>query len=166
MTTNTLSRLDMSKVRQVIAMLTQIPEKQVIDGSTYTDTSVWAQFITVTPLTSESIGVEAKFDAENNREIITSTRETMIAIKAYGEVCYLLIEDLSTQLQTYIAQQLFKVMGGGFVCGSEIKHYPEDPIEGKPQATQLNLTLSHIHRIESSLTHGESVIISTLKESI
>lgn len=156
----------MSKVRQLIAMLTQTPEKYVIDGSTYIDTSAWSHFITVTPQTSEPIGVEVKFDAENNREIITSTRETMIAIKDYGELCYLLIEDLSTQLQTYIAQQLFKALGEGFVCESEIQHYPEDRIEGKPQTTQLNLTLSHIHRIESSLTHGESVIITTLKESI
>lgn len=65
METTTLSRLNLDKLRQIIVLLTRLPEERVLDGSVYTDVSKWDDFITVTPLVSHSIGTEVKFEAEN-----------------------------------------------------------------------------------------------------
>nr|WP_308410063.1 hypothetical protein [Providencia stuartii] len=166
METTTLSRLNLDKLRQIIVLLTRLPEERVLDGSVYTDVSKWDDFITVTPLVSHSIGTEVKFEAENSREVVTTTRETTVSITAQGKQAFLLIEDLAAQMHTYLALQQLKAMGAGLVHGSEIQYFPEEEPEGKQQRAQLNLTLSHIHRIESSLTYGESVVITTLKEPL
>ena len=166
MAIHTLTRLDMDALRQAIALIGHFSEQRVIDGSVQTDTSGWYYVIKVSPLTSELIGTEVKFVGDQVQEIVTTTRETTVSICAFGGETYGLIEDLSTQFQTHIAQQLLKKLGVGIVKESAIKHATEDPVDGKPQQTQLDLTLSHIHRIESLLTSGESVIITTLKDPI
>ncbi|HGN1344041.1 TPA: hypothetical protein ACKRMM_005880 [Pseudomonas aeruginosa] len=164
MAITTLSQLDMREVRRTIAEVSQLREKLVIDGDDETDVSDWEYFISVNRLPSEPIGTEIKFDATNEKEIVTSTYETSISINAFGKNAYLIIEKLSTSIRTSYAQQLFKRIGVGVVRSSQIRNLPTAIAGGKEQRAQFDLVLSHIHRIEAPLNRGESVVITTQKD--
>lgn len=153
----------MRAVRRTIAEVSQLPEDKVIDGNGETDISKWKYFISVNQLTSEPIGTEIKFDTTNEKEIVTSTYETSISINAFGRNAYLIIEKLSTSIRTSYAQQLFKQIGVGVVRSSQIRSMPTAIAGGKEQRAQFDLVLSHIHRIETPLNRGGSVVITTQK---
>ncbi len=154
----------MREVRRTIAEVSQLREELVIDGDDETDVSDWEYFISVNRLPSEPIGTEIKFDATNEKEIVTSTYETSISINAFGRNAYLIIEKLSTSIRTSYAQQLFKRIGVGVVRSSQIRNLPTAIAGGKERRAQFDLVLSHIHRIEAPLNRGESVVITTQKD--
>nr|WP_282562108.1 hypothetical protein [Providencia stuartii] len=164
MAITTLSQLDMRAVRRTIAEVSQLREELVIDGDDGVDVSDWEYFISVSRLPSEPIGTEIKFDATNEKEIVTSTYETSISINSFGRNAYLIIEKLSTSIRTSYAQQLFKRIGVGVVRSSQIRNLPTAIAGGKEQRAQFDLVLSHIHRIEAPLNRGESVVITTQKD--
>lgn len=163
MAITTLLRLDMKAVRLAIAKVSQLPEDKVIDGNGETDVSEWKYFISVNQLNSDPIGTEIKFDGSNEKEIITTTRETIISINAFGKNAYQLLETFESSLNTSFAQQLFKAIGAGIVRKSQIRNLPTAIAGGKEQRAQIDLTLSHNHRIETPLNRGESVVITTQK---
>lgn len=160
MAITTLSRLDMKAVRRAIAKVSQLRDDDVIDGNGETDVSGRKFFISVNQLTSDPIGTEIKFDGLNEKEIITTTRETIISVNAFGNNAYILLENLSTALSTHFAQQLFKSTGAGIVRKSQIRNLPTAIAGGKEQRAQIDLTLSHIHRMEAPLNRGETVDIT------
>ncbi|WP_337051362.1 phage neck terminator protein [Proteus terrae] len=164
MAITTLSQLDMREVRRTIAKVSQLHEDDVIDGNGETDVSKRKFFVSVNQLTSDPIGTEIKFDATNEKEIVTSTYETSISINAFGRNAYLIIEKISTSIRTSYAQQLFKRIGVGVVRSSQIRNLPTAIAGGKEQRAQFDLVLSHIHRIEAPLNRGESVVITTQKD--
>ncbi|MCT9020829.1 hypothetical protein NMC40_18675 [Proteus mirabilis] len=164
MAITTLSRLDMKAVRRVIAKVSQLPEDRVIDGNGEADVSTWKYFISVNQLTSDPIGTEIKYDGLNEKEIITTTRETIISVNAFGNNAYLLLENFSSALSTHFVQQLFKDTGAGIVRKSQIRNLPTAISGGKEQRAQIDLTLSHNHRIEAPLNRGESVVVTTQKD--
>ncbi|MEK2481918.1 hypothetical protein AAAA28_01455 [Providencia stuartii] len=153
----------MKAVRRVIAKVSQLPEDRVIDGNGEADVSTWKYFISVNQLTSDPIGTEIKYDGLNEKEIITTTRETIISVNAFGNNAYLLLENFSSALSTHFAQQLFKTIGAGIVRKSQIRNLPTAISGGKEQRAQIDLTLSHNQRIEAPLNRGESVVITTQK---
>ncbi len=154
----------MREVRRTIAKVSQLHEDDVIDGNGETDVSKRKFFVSVNQLTSDPIGTEIKFDATNEKEIVTSTYETSISINAFGRNAYLIIEKISTSIRTSYAQQLFKRIGVGVVRSSQIRNLPTAIAGGKEQRAQFDLVLSHIHRIEAPLNRGESVVITTQKD--
>lgn len=137
-----------------------MPEDKVIDGNGEMDVSGWPFFVSVNQLTSEPIGTEIKFDGVNEQEIITTTRETIISINAFGKNAYQLIENLSTSINTTFAQQLFKKIDAGVVRKSQIRNLPTAIAGGKEERAQIDLTISHIHRMATPLRRGESVDIT------
>ncbi|HHR5857045.1 TPA: phage neck terminator protein [Providencia alcalifaciens] len=164
MAITTRSRLDLRAVRQVIAKVSQLPDDKVIDGNDEIDVSAWAYFISVNQVTSETIGTEIKFDSKTETETVTTTRETVISINAFGKNAYQLLETFETSLSTAFAQQLFKDIGAGIVRQSPIRNLPTAIAGGKEHRAQIDLTLSHNHRIETPLNRGESVTISIKKD--
>ncbi|QXF36312.1 hypothetical protein CE143_20240 [Photorhabdus luminescens] len=121
-------------------------------------------FITVNRVTSELMGEEYKFNARKEVEIITVTRETIISINAFGKNSYLLIEKLASVLSTSYAQTLFKRLGAGIVRKSQVRNLPTAIAGGKEQRAQIDLTLSHIHRIEAPVNRAEAVNITVYKD--
>ncbi|MDF7679102.1 hypothetical protein PT300_00090 [Enterobacteriaceae bacterium ESL0689] len=159
MAITTLSQLDMKAVRQTIAAVLQLPEDRVIDGNEETDISALDYFISVSSVTSDLIGEERRFDGVTEAEIITSTRETLISVNAFGPNACLIIEKLSSSLSTHYAQQQFKQIPAGIVRKPQIRNLPTAIAGGKEQRAQIDLTLSHIHRIAAPLNRGETVDI-------
>ncbi|MEQ1969301.1 hypothetical protein ABLA30_20465 [Xenorhabdus nematophila] len=167
MDTTTLSQLDMRAVRQTIAtVLKSRKELPVLDGDGETDVSDMNHFITVNRVTSELIGEEYKFDAdrEAEAEIITVTRETIVSVNAFGKNAYLIIEKLATVLRTSYAQSLLTRIGAGLVRKSQIRNLPTAIAGGKEQRAQIDLTLSHIHRIETPMNQARTVDITLYED--
>ncbi|WP_246593345.1 LIC_12616 family protein [Photorhabdus akhurstii] len=142
----------------------KLPESLVLDADCETDLSDMQSFITVNRVTSELMGEEYKFNARKEVEIITVTRETIISINAFGKNSYLLIEKLASVLSTSYAQTLFKRLGAGIVRKSQVRNLPTAIAGGKEQRAQIDLTLSHIHRIEAPVNRAEAVNITVYKD--
>lgn len=157
-------QLDMSDVRKVIARISQLPENLVIDGNDEIDVSDLQSFLLVRRLPFKLIGTERKFDAVNEKEIVTSTYETPIAITAFGKNAYSIIEILSASIKTTYAQQLFECIGVGVIRFYQLLDESAAIAADKPNQAQIDLVLSHIHRIETPLYRGRSVIITTKKD--
>ncbi|TDB43221.1 hypothetical protein C5468_24190 [Photorhabdus luminescens subsp. mexicana] len=121
-------------------------------------------FITVNRVTSELIGEEYKFNAKKEVEIITLTRETLISVNAFGKNSYLIIEKLASVLSTSYAQSLLIRIGAGLVRKSQIRNLPTAIAGGKEQRAQIDLTFSHIHRIEAPLYQAKTVDITVHKD--
>ncbi|WP_240043074.1 phage neck terminator protein [Photorhabdus luminescens] len=164
MDTTTLSQLDMRAVRQTIATVLKLPESVVLDSDGETDVSDMTSFITVNRVTSELIGEEYKFNAKKEVEIITLTRETLISVNAFGKNSYLIIEKLASVLSTSYAQSLLIRIGAGLVRKSQIRNLPTAIAGGKEQRAQIDLTFSHIHRIEAPLYQAKTVDITVHKD--
>ncbi|WP_323857625.1 phage neck terminator protein [Xenorhabdus doucetiae] len=166
MDTTTLSQLDMRAVRQMIAtVLTSRNGKvPVLDGDGETDVSDMPYFITVNRVTSELIGEEYKFNAKKEVEIITVTRETLISVNAFGKNSYLIIEKLASVLSTSYAQSLLTRIGAGLVRKSQVRNLPTAIAGGKEQRAQIDLTLSHIHRIETPVNQARTVDITVYED--
>ncbi|CDM88175.1 Putative phage protein [Xenorhabdus bovienii] len=155
----------MRAVRQTIAtVLKSRKELPVLDGDGETDVSDMNHFITVNRVTSELIGEEYKFDADREVEIITVTRETLISVNAFGKNSYLIIEKLATVLRTSYAQSLLTRIGAGLVRKSQIRNLPTAIAGGKEQRAQIDLTLSHIHRIETPMNQARTVDITVYED--
>ncbi|KLU15079.1 hypothetical protein AFK69_16170 [Xenorhabdus sp. GDc328] len=164
MDTTTLSQLDMRAVRQMIATVLKLPESVVLDADGETDVSDMQSFITVNRVTSEMMGEEYKFDAREEVEIITVTRESVISVNAFGKNSYLIIEKLATVLRTSYAQSLLTRIGAGLVRKSQIRNLPTAIAGGKEQRAQIDLTLSHIHRIETPMNQAKTVDITVYED--
>ncbi|WP_445496678.1 phage neck terminator protein [Photorhabdus sp. SF281] len=148
----------------MIATALKLPESHVLDADGETDVSDMQSFITVNRVTSESMGEEYKFNAKKEIEIITVTRETLISVNAFGNNAYLIIEKLASVLSTSYAQTLFKRIGAGIVRKSQVRNLPTAIAGGKEQRAQIDLTLSHIHRIEAPVNRAEAVDITIYKD--
>ncbi|MDC9606859.1 LIC_12616 family protein [Xenorhabdus griffiniae] len=164
MDTTTLSQLDMRAVRQMIATVLKLPESVVLDADGETDVSDIQSFITVNRVTSELMGEEYKFNARKEVEIITVTRETLISVNAFGKNAYLIIEKFASVLRTSYAQSLLTSMGAGLVRKSQIRNLPTAIAGGKEQRAQIDLTLSHIHRIETPINQAKTVDITVYED--
>ncbi|PVZ86708.1 hypothetical protein C9426_14930 [Serratia sp. S1B] len=142
----------------------QLSDERVIDGNVETDVSALDYFVSINSIASDLIGEEIKFDGINETEVITSTRETTVSVNAFGKNAYQLIEKLSSSLSTHYAQQQFKKLGAGIVRKSSLRNLPTSIAGGKEQRAQLDLTLSHIHRINTPLNRGDSVDITLYED--
>ncbi|EQC1411723.1 phage neck terminator protein [Providencia rettgeri] len=161
----TRSQLDMKALKHAIATVLKLPEDVVIESHSHVDVSKLNHFITIGVISSELIGEENRFDAANELEIITASRSTTLSINAYGANAYQLIEKLSSVLATHYANQIFKqLVDASVLKKSEVRNLPTAIAGGQEQRAQIDLTLSHIHRIESQLNRGESVVITTFKD--
>lgn len=154
----------MKAVRQTIATVLSLPEKLVFDADGEQDISGIPSFITVGVVTSQPIGSEYKFIADDEKEVITQSRVTTVSINAYGQNAYLIIEKLSSSLRTSFAQQRLKSAGATVLSASAIRNLPTAIAGGKEQRAQMDLTISHIHRIETQMNRAETVDISLHEE--
>ncbi|WP_235428354.1 MULTISPECIES: phage neck terminator protein [Xenorhabdus] len=148
----------------MIATVLKLPESVVLDADGETDVSDMQSFITVNRVTSEMMGEEYKFDAREEVEIITVTRESVISVNAFGKNSYLIIEKLATVLRTSYAQSLLTRIGAGLVRKSQIRNLPTAIAGGKEQRAQIDLTLSHIHRIETPMNQAKTVDITVYED--
>lgn len=155
----------MKALKQAIATVLKLPDDTVIESHNRVDVSSLSRFITVGVISSELIGEENRFDAVHELEIITASRSTTISINAYGANSYQLIEKLSSVLATHYANHIFKqYVNASVLQKSEVRNLPTAIAGGQEQRAQIDLTLSHIHRIEAPLNRGESVVITTFKD--
>ncbi|PHM54535.1 hypothetical protein Xekk_02521 [Xenorhabdus sp. KK7.4] len=154
----------MRAVRRTVAEVLKLPESQVLDGDGETDVSELDWFITVNRVTSDMRGEEYRFDAKREVEIITVSRETIISVNAFGKNAYLIIEKFASVLRTSHAQQLLTRLGAGLVRKSQIRNLPTAIAGGKEQRAQIDLTLSHIHRIETPINQAKTVDITVYED--
>jgi len=147
----------MRAVRQTIATVLELPSDLVLDANLSPDVSALKSFITVGIVSSQQVGNEYKFNGGNEKEIITASRLTTVSVNAYGVNAYLLIEKLASLFRTSKAKQMFKRNRLTILKTSAIRNLPTAIAGGFEQRAQIDLTISHIHRIETLINRIDSV---------
>lgn len=150
----------MTVVRRLIAEVLSLPENIVFDANKEQDVSGIKAFLTVQVSFSDALGSERKYDSTNEREIITTVRNSTISINAFGNNAYQLIEKLVTSLKFSAIQQQFKSLGFSILSTSQIRNLATVISNAKEERAQVDLIANHIHRVSMSLGYGDSVDIN------
>ncbi|MCF2964506.1 hypothetical protein LXP63_14575 [Yersinia pestis subsp. pestis] len=159
----TVWQLDLKAVRQTIAEVLSLPSELVLDADEMPDVSALKAFITIGRVTSEPLGSEYRFDGMTEREAVTVSRLTVLSVNAYGRNAYPIIEKLASALALSAAQSSLKHAGAAVLKLSPIRNLPTAIAGGFEQRAQIDITLSHIHRVEAQVNRAETVEI-TLQE--
>lgn len=106
-------------------------------------------YLTLNLLTSALKGREYKF-FENEKEVITSTREAVVTINAYGKNSNFIIEKLNTLFYSSEFLKGLKKIGLGLVAVSPIRNLSLIVGGGVEERANIDLTLSYINRVEVS----------------
>lgn len=159
----TVWQLDLKAVRQTIAEVLSLHSELVLDADEMPDVSALEAFITVGRLTSEPLGSEYRFDGMVEKESVVVSRLTVLSVNAYGKNAYPIIEKLASALALSAAQTSLTHAGAAILKLSPIRNLPAAIAGGFEQRANIDITLSHIHRIEAQVNRAETVEI-ILKE--
>lgn len=157
MAITTVSRLDMTEVRRMIAEVLTLPESIVFDANNMQDVSRLDRFITVLNSYQSDIGTEIKFDGVNEEEIASTARELTISVNAYGKNSYDLLCKLTESMRLTPVWQRLKRLGMGYLRCSQIRSLPTTIAGGKEQRAQVDLTFSINPIVKVSVNRGDTV---------
>ena len=157
MAITTVSRLDMTEVRRMIAEVLTLPESIVFDANNMQDVSRLDRFITVLNSYQSDIGTEIKFDGVNEEEIASTARELTISVNAYGKNSYDLLCKLTESMRLTPVWQRLKHLGMGYLRCSQIRSLPTTIAGGKEQRAQVDLTFSINPIVKISVNRGDTV---------
>ena len=157
MAITTVSRLDMTEVRRMIAEVLTLPESIVFDANNMQDVSRLDRFITVLNSYQSDIGTEIKFDGVNEEEIASTARELTISVNAYGKNSYDLLCKLTESMRLTPVWQRLKHLGMGYLRCSQIRSLPTTIAGGKEQRAQVDLTFSINPIVKVSVNRGDTV---------
>lgn len=157
MAITTVSRLDMTAVRRMIAEVLTLPESIVFDANNMQDVSRLDRFITVLNSYQSDIGTEIKFDGVNEEEIASTARELTISVNAYGKNSYDLLCKLTESMRLTPVWQRLKHLGVGYLRCSQIRSLPTTIAGGKEQRAQVDLTFSINPIVKVSVNRGDTV---------
>lgn len=139
--------LDLTGLRQTIAKVLTLPNDRVRD-SYVKALNDKAPYITATLLTSTLKGREYKFNQE--KEYITTTREAVVQISAFGRNSVALLDKFNSLLYTSEILKEFKKIKVGLVSVSPIRNLTTNVGGGFEERGSIDLVLSYINRVEVS----------------
>ncbi|WP_409323186.1 phage neck terminator protein [Serratia marcescens] len=131
----------------------------VLDADEMPDVSALKAFLTVGRVSSEPLGQEYRFDGAHERETVTVSRLTVLSVNAYGRNAYPLIEKLGSALSTSAAQSALKRAGAAIMRLSPTRNLPTAIAGGFEQRAQIDISLSHVHRVEAQVYRAQTVEI-------
>lgn len=135
-------------LKVLIAKALNVDESLVRDSYSKTLNDKEA-YLTLHLLTSTQKGREYKF-FEGEKEVITSTREAVVSVNAYGNNSNFIIEKLNACFYASEFLKGLKILGLGLVTVSPIRNLSLTVGGGVEERASIDLTLSHITRIEAS----------------
>ena len=138
----------MTGLKVLIAKALNVDESLVRDSYSKTLNDKTA-FLTLHLLTSTQKGHEYKF-FKGEKEVITSTREAVVSVNAYGNNANFVIEKLNACFYASEFLKGLKNLGLGLVTVSPIRNLSLTVGGGVEERASIDLTLSHITRIEAS----------------
>ena len=100
-------------------------------------------------LTSTQKGREYKF-IEGEKEVITSTREAVVSVNAFGKKCELHNRKIKHPFYSSECLKELKILGLGLVTISPIRNLSQIVGGGVEERASIDLTLSYINRVEVS----------------
>lgn len=155
----------MTAVNRTVAVVLQLPDDRVINAEDEIDVSSFDYFITVFNTYETETGAEIKFNAIDETETVTASREVTLSINAYGHNARQIIEKLVSSMRFSSTAKHFTKIGLGFVSSSQIRSLPTAISGGKEQRAQVDLIFSCIHRLQDDdVNRGETVTILTKKD--
>ena len=143
-----MQALDLTGLKVLIAKALNVDESLVRDSYSKTLNDKTA-FLTVHLLTSTQKGREYKF-FKGEKEVITSTREAVVSVNAYGNNANFIIEKLNACFYASEFLKGLKNLGLGLVTVSPIRNLSLTVGGGVEERASIDLTLSYITRIEAS----------------
>ena len=115
-----MQALDLTGLRVLIAKALNVNESLVRDSYSKTLNDKTA-FLTLHLLTSTQKGREYKF-FKGEKEVITSTREAIVSVNAYGNNANFIIEKLNSLFYASEFLKELKILGLGLVTVSPIRN--------------------------------------------
>ena len=140
--------LDLTGLKVLIAKALSVDESLVRDSYSKALNDK-AAYLTLHLLTSTQKGREYKF-FKGEKEVITSTREAVVSVNAYGKNANFIIEKLNSCFYTSEFLKGLKNLGLGLVTVSPIRNLSLTVGGGVEERASIDLTLSYINRIEAS----------------
>lgn len=153
----TVSQLDMTEVRRIIAEVLKLPESLVFDANNMQDVSKLDKFITVLNVSQSDIGTEIKFKGADEVEIASTLCEVTISVNAYGKNAYDMLCQLTESMRFTVVWQRLKRLRMGYLRCSKIRSLPTAIAGGKEQRAQVDLIFSINPIVKSPLNRGDTV---------
>lgn len=149
----------MTGLKVLIAKALNVNESLVRDSYSKTLNDK-AAYLTLHLLTSTQKGREYKF-IEGEKEVITSTREAVVSVNAFGKNANFIIEKLNTLFYSSECLKGLKILGLGLVTISPIRNLGQIVGGGVEERASIDLTLSYINRVEVSQNEIKTAEIKT-----
>lgn len=154
-----MQALDLTGLKVLIAKALNVDESLVRDSYSKTLNDK-AAYLTLHLLTSTQKGREYKF-IEGEKEVITSTREAVVSVNAFGKNANFIIEKLNTLFYSSECLKELKILGLGLVTISPIRNLSQIVGGGVEERASIDLTLSYINRVEVSQNEIKKAEIKT-----
>ena len=154
-----MQALDLTGLKVLIAKALSVDESLVRDSYSKTLNDKTA-YLTLHLLTSTQKGREYKF-FEGEKEVITSTREAVVSVNAFGKNANFIIEKLNTLFYSSECLKELKILGLGLVMISPIRNLSQIVGGGVEERASIDLTLSYINRVEVSQNEIKTAEIKT-----
>lgn len=136
----------------------------MLDADEMEDVSDLGRFITVGRLTSTALGSAYRFDGNAERETVSVSRLTIISVNGYGNHAYSALEKLVSALATSAVQSGFRRAGAAVLACSPLRNLPAAIAGGFEQRAQVEISLTHLHRVSAQVNRAETVTITLQEE--
>lgn len=157
MAITTVSRLDMTAFRHMIAEILTLPESLVFDANNMQDVSKLDKFITISNADQSDIGIDVRFNGTDEEEITSILSEVTISVNAYGKDAYDILCKLTASMHLTIVWQHLKRLRMGYLKCSQIRSLPTTIDGGQEQHEQVDITFSINTIIKTHVNRGETV---------
>lgn len=139
-----MQALDLTGLKVLIAKALSVDESLVRDSYSKTLNDKTA-YLTLHLLTSTQKGREYKF-FEGEKEVITSTREAVVSVNAFGKNANFIIEKLNTLFYSSECLKGLKILGLGLVTISPIRNLSQIVGGGVEERASIDLTRFKLQR--------------------
>lgn len=153
----TVSKLEMTEVRRLIAEILSLPETIIFEEDNIPDVSLLDKFITVLNMSQTQIGKEILYYGEDEEEVISILKEATITVKAYGKDAYEQLCKLTESMQFTPVWQKLKKLRMGYLRCSDIENVSTTSADETVQHAQVDLIFSINPIVKTSVKRGDSV---------
>ncbi|QQP86942.1 phage neck terminator protein [Entomomonas asaccharolytica] len=161
MDTTTVSRLDEAALRGVIAKVLKFPDTSVRKANQSAPVGD-SPFITVKFVSSTELGSPSyHYNGDTEKETITSTNHSTYSIQAFGNNANSLLKTLKTALYSSNAMRELRALKAAIYSISEPLDISAIAGAAMEERSQMNLIVSHNHKVMLSLERIEQVAITT-----
>ncbi|MDF7667447.1 hypothetical protein PT273_06270 [Orbaceae bacterium ESL0727] len=157
MAITTVSRLDMTEVRHMIAEVLSLADDIVLDANDRQNVANLNSYITVLCSDQLDIGTEVCYDGNNELEIASTLKEVTLSVNAYGKNADDLLCKLTESMRFTSVWQRLKRLKMGYLRCSPVHNLPADTATDNQQRAQVDLIFSTNSITQAEVKRGDSV---------